>query len=186
MSHRHSLCFPLAVSLDELLYFRFPNRVEPRLSKGIDCSRSQLRVEGEHSLEALESLGRHLTQVAAFKRLGLRLRGELKANKAWVLVEELLLLRSQFAKDLLDAKQLVNLGLAGEKGVSVGDFAHDAPHSPNIDLFSIVITQEELGRTVPSGGNVVREFSARLAHLSGKAKVTDLQLVVPFHTTWTG
>lgn len=84
----------------------------------------------------------------------------------------------------MDAEKLVNLRFAGEKGVTVCDFAHDAPHSPNIYLFSIVITQEELGRTVPSGGDVVREFSPRLADLSCEAEVADFQLVVPLHTTY--
>lgn len=69
--------------------------------------------------------------------------------------ELFVLLGRQFAHDFLDQVQLVDLGLAGEEGVAVGDFAHDAADGPHVDFFGVVDAQKQLWRSIPSCCNVI-------------------------------
>lgn len=86
-------------------------------------------------------------------------------------------MRGELAEDLLNAEELVDLGLSGEESVTVRDFAHDTANRPNVDLLSILVTQEELGCPVPSRRDVVREVRAGLLELPCEAEIADFQLV---------
>ena len=74
---------------------------------------------------------------------------------------------------------MVNFGLAREESITICDLAHDAANCPDINFFTVVIAKKQLWRAIPSRCDVVRQFSARLVDLPGKAEVTDLKLVVP-------
>lgn len=88
-------------------------------------------------------------------------------------------MRCELAQNLLDAKELINLRLSWEQGVAVCDFTHDATDSPDVYLFSVVVTQEELRRSVPSSRNIIGKLGSRLVKLPRKSKVANFKLVVP-------
>lgn len=84
---------------------------------------------------------------------------------------------SQLAEYLLNAKELIDLRFTREKRITISDFSHDATDSPDVDLFAVHVTQEELGGTIPSRCYVVRKLGAGLAELSCESEITDLQLI---------
>ena len=88
--------------------FWLAHLIKPGLSKRVNRSETILRVQSEHALKALDGFRSHLAHISALKRLWLGLGGELQADEARVLVEKLLLVWCQLAKDLLNAEKLVN------------------------------------------------------------------------------
>lgn len=127
----------------------------------------------------MERLGGHLVEVASLEGLWLGNVGKLETDKARILIEQLLLLGSQFAQNFLDAKQLVDFGLAREESVTVANFTHNTPNCPNVNLFAIVVAEEKFGGAIPSCRDIICQTHASLIILedSSKAKVTNFELI---------
>ena len=145
-----------AVILNYDLDFGLTHLVEPGLCQGVDGCEALLWVQCQHSFEALNGLRCHLAHIPSLQRLWLGLGWELQTHKPRILIKKLLLVRCQLAKDFLNAEKLVNFWLTGEQGIAIRDFSHNAPNGPNIDLFSVLVAQEEFRRSVPACRHIVR------------------------------
>ena len=108
LNHGGALSLALPILLDELLDLWLAKVVEPRLCKSFNCRESLLGVEREHSLAALQGFRSHFAHVPTLQSLRLRLRWELEADEARILIEKLLLVGCQFAQNFLDAEKLIN------------------------------------------------------------------------------
>lgn len=68
------------------------------------------------------------------------------------------MIRSQRTQTLLNEKQLVKLIFPREHRISIDKLTQNASDCPNIDLFRIGCSNQQLRGTVPSGSHVVSEF----------------------------
>ena len=176
----HSHCsFHLLVSSDQLVHFWFSDGVEPGFLEALDSGEALLRIQSKHAFQTVERILGHLVEIASFESLRLADVGELEAHKTRILIEKFLLLGGQFAENFLDAEKLVDFRLAREKCITVTNFAHNTPNSPDINFFSIVVGEKEFWGAVPSCGDVICQTHSRLIILehSCEPKVTNFKLV---------
>lgn len=132
------LLLALLLSLDQTIDLRLSQVVEPTASQTLQRCESFRWIQRQCSLKELQGVGRKLARIPSLQRFGLLNVWELKPDKPGVFVEFLLLVWRKFAQNLLDTKELVNLRFSRKQGFTVGDFAHNATSSPDIDLLAVV------------------------------------------------
>ena len=84
---------------------------------------------------------------------------------------------SEGAECFLNEEELIELIFSWKERVSVDEFAHDAADSPNIDFMTIDSSNQELGWTIPSRGDIVGHFVFTFLEFveSGEAEVADFE-----------
>jgi len=80
---------------------------------------------------------------------------------------------------LEDEGQLVDVVLAREERLRVGQLAQDAAHGPHVRRLAVPVGQQQLGRPVPPGGHVVGQRRAVVRQQPREAEVAELELSVP-------
>jgi hypothetical protein len=105
--------------------------------------------------------------------------GKRKAAEARVLQEELHVSRRERSHGLLYDVKLINLVLAREQGLPVGELAHDAPNRPHVDR-EVVLgrSKQQLWGAIPACCNVVGQIRLLVAHCSCKAKIAEFHALV--------
>lgn len=103
---------------------------------------------------------------------------EFHAQVSWVLEKSFLEIRRKSSKGFLDQEKLIKLILAWEKRISIDEFTHDAPDCPEVYLFAIVASHQELCRSVPPGSDVIGQSLLFVFNLSGETEVTYFEAIV--------
>ena len=112
------------------------------MREAIDGRQPLINFHREHSVHQIERLCTHLARILLLERLLFAQLGELETDEARIRIKTLLQRARQLSHDFLNAEELIDLGLARKKRITIRDFTHDATDGPNIDLSSIVSTEK--------------------------------------------
>lgn len=78
----------------------------------------------------------------------------------------------------MDQEKLIKLILSWEERVSINQFTHYASNCPEVDLFAIIATHQELCRSIPPGSYVICHSFLFFLDLPGKTEITYFESVI--------
>jgi hypothetical protein len=79
----------------------------------------------------------------------------------------------------LNQKKLIQFILSREQWIAVNQLTHDAGYSPHVDLLSVVATDKQFRRAVPSCCDIICDFlSFFFFDLASEPKIADFELEV--------
>lgn len=112
------------------------------MREAIDGRQPLINFHREHSVHQVKRLSTHLARVLLFERLLFAQLGELETDEARIRIKTFLQRARELSHDFLNAKELIDLGLARKKRITIRDLTHDATDGPNINFSSVVGAQK--------------------------------------------
>lgn len=147
----------------------------------LGCSESLGRVHSQHTFQQAQGFWCQFANISFLNGIQDCYLGELHPQKPLVFEEVFVVVRSQRSDALLNEKQLVDLVFPREHGHPIHQLPKNTAYRPNIHLLPILRPYQQLRGSIPPGSHIVSENLLRSAHLPGKPKITNLELILIPH-----